>query len=205
MGDPFAAIKKAFNVFNEIGNRMRRLKTDLDDIGTGIKHEILGVGEGLELGATDITHLIEYVFVFVGSYINCGVHFMKNFKTCFMYYLVEIIGQILYLPVRLLIFMIYIVGGGDIQPYVDKGWEWAEKADSYVFNYGQFHIIHFPKSIREKCYVCRRLKQSALARQSNKVKYDFEPGGGIAQVFTKGINEINAAASDIKHVFTDPL
>ena len=205
MADPFAGIKKAFGIFEEIGNRMSRLKVDFEQIGSGIKHEIEGVGEGLIIGTSDITHLVEYTFVFVGSYIQCGVHFLQNFKTCFLYYFVEIIGQILYSPVRLVIFIIYICGFGNMQPHVDGLWMYADKLDSYVYNYGKFHIIHYPKSIREKCYVCKRLKKEVLARQANKVKRDFEPDGDIAQVFNQGINEIKEAGSDMKHVFTDPF
>lgn len=214
MGDPFKPLtdfgknmEKGFGVFKEIGERLKRIKYGFDDIGNGIKNEFKGLGDGLNIGVTDIGRLIEYVFIFTGSYINCSVYFLSNLKGCLFYYLMDLLGQLFYLPVKISLwfFSWFMPKNKVFKKMVDKLWIKVEAADKIVYNYLSFHISHYPKEVRQRCYVCRRLKQHVIVRQGDRVNDDFSKDGAIAQEFAKGINQAKAGGSTIKHALTDPF
>ena len=201
--------KKLPSYFDEVGRRFRLIKTGFDDIFGGIGDEFIGLGAGLELGVSDISKLLEFVFLFVGSYLSCGIYFLTNLKGCLVYYLVESLGQIIYLPVRLIVWFLLIFKI-KLQPIVDKIWIGLEKIDKFCYKFAKFHIIHYPHNIRQRCYVCKRLRmdtrdgsyKSVITRQSADVNYDFSAGGGIAQKFQEGTNRINKGADELKSAFT---
>jgi len=212
--DPFKPLKdfgdnmkKAFGVFQEIGERMKRIKYGFDDIGNGIKNEFKGLGDGLNIGVTDISRLIEYVFIFIGSYITCGVHFITNLKNCLFYYLMDTIGQLMYLPIRITQFLFRIIMPNNkiLDHFINYIWRKVEKLDKIIYGFVGFHICHWPRGVRERCYVCRRLKQHVIVRQGDRVNDDFSKDGAIAQEFQKGINQAKAGGSTIKHALTDPF
>jgi hypothetical protein len=182
ISDAFNVIK---NVFDGVGKVFK-----------GIGEEFDAVGESVEIGVTDIFTLIEFVFIFLGSYIGCGVYFLMNIRNCFFYYLLEILGQILYIPVRICVW-IFSLFSFNLQKYLDIFWSKMEILDRIVYKYGGFHIIHYPRSVRQKCYVCKRLKTQVLVDKSNIIKDDFAPRGRIEQVFNKGINTIREGGNQI--------
>jgi hypothetical protein len=212
MIDGFKKVQDFFDslpgVFKEIKNRLDLIKYGFDDIFGGIGDEFTGLGEGLELGVTDIGAFLEFIFIFLGSYLSCGVYFLTNLKGCIFYYLVEVFGQILYLPVRLIVWFLLLFKL-NLQPTIDKIWVGLEKLDRVVYKYAQVHIIHYPHGVRQRCYVCKRLKldskdgsyKSIITRQGDDVKYDFSPGGGIAQKFSEGTNRINRGGEELKSAF----
>ena len=55
-----------------------------------------------------------------------------------------------------------------------------EKMDTIFYSFFGFHLIYFPKSIREDCFVCKRLKNSAVSKKADDV----------ADTFNKKIPEI---------------
>lgn len=189
-----------------IKKRFSYIKDGFDDIFNGIGDEFNGLGEGLELGVSDIGKFLEFIFIFLASYLSCGIYFLTNLKGCIFYYLVEAFGQILYLPVRLIVnfFLLFKL---NLQPTVDKIWTGLEKLDKVVYKYAKFHIIHYPHSVRQRCYVCKRLRvdsgsyQSIITRQGNDVKYDFAEGGAISQKFTAGTKRIEKGADELKSAF----
>jgi hypothetical protein len=105
------------------------------------------------------------IFTFSYTWMMCLFKNIANIQACFFYYLLEIIGQILYLPIRIILWMVFKCGY-DLYKYEKMGWDVIELIDDNVFYYADFHICHFPKSIREKCYNCKRLKVSALVQHS---------------------------------------
>ena len=176
-----------------------RVKNVFEGIGKvfkGIGQQFDAVGEGVALGVTDISRLIELVFIFLGSYIGCGVYFLVNIKGCLFYYLIEVIGQIFYIPVRITVWFLSLFHL-NLQKYLDMFWEKMEELDKIIYRYGKFHIIHYPRGIRQKCYVCKRLKTRVLSDQASNVKDDFAPDGRIKQIFNRGIDTIREGGRQI--------
>jgi len=184
------SISQVFNVLKNIGEGIGK-------IFRGVGEEFEDVSEGVVVGVIDISTLIEFVFIFLGSYIGCAVYFLTNIKGCLFYYLVEVLGQILYIPVRITVWIFSTFLNVNLQQYVDMFWDSMEKIDQLVYTYAGFHIIHYPRNIRQRCYVCKRLKTQVLSDQAAVVKDDFSPGGHIEQIMMGGINTIRDGAHEI--------
>jgi len=95
------------------------------------------------------------VFAFFGSVftwsfknITCGLEMFMNFRQCFFWYLLEIIGQTLYLPIR---FLVWILG---IQKWEKYTWDKIQAADCAFFDLTGIHIIHYSEDILNRCYKC---------------------------------------------------
>lgn len=84
----------------------------------------------------------------VPSYWNCVSKSISNFKTCIIFYFLEILGQLFYLPFRI-VFWIFCLD--DIERYI---WGLLEEADQYVMGISGWHIIHWPDSVIQDCYSC---------------------------------------------------
>jgi hypothetical protein len=182
-----------------ISDAFNKIKNVFDGIGKifkGIGQEFDAVGESVALGVTDIFTLIEFIFIFLGSYIGCGVYFLMNIRSCLFYYLLEVLGQILYIPVRIIVWILSFLHF-NLQQYLDIFWNKMEILDGLVYKFGGFHIIHYPRGIRQKCYVCKRLKTQVLVNKSNDIKDDFSPGGRIQQIFNRGIDTIREGGNEI--------
>jgi len=100
---------------------------------------------------------------------------MENFTSCIFYYILEIIGKILYFIPMLVFMMLDFIGGkGKIGSKIETNlWSLLEKLDRFTIDQFGFHIIHFPKSIRDKCYNCRRLKPRAFVRKTGEFVDDL--------------------------------
>jgi hypothetical protein len=138
------------------------------------------------------------IFTFAITWIMCLFKNLSNFQVCGFYYVLEIIGQILYLPVRIFLWIAYKFGI-DIYPMETKFWNTIEIVDSYSMRYLTFHISHYPKNIREKCYTCKRLKVSSLVNHSLPlvdVLVDDVP-----KQLVPGIMQIVKGAEELTHPF----
>jgi hypothetical protein len=180
----------------DVGNRIKDVFEGIGKVFKGIGQEFDAVGEGVALGVTDISHLLELVFIFLGSYIGCAVYFLTNIQGCIFYYFIEVIGQILYIPVRITVWF-FSLFHLNLQKYLDMFWVKMEELDKKIYKYAKIHIIHYPRGIRQKCYVCKRLKRRVLSDQASTVKDDFAPDGKIKQIFNKGIDTIRQGGRQI--------
>jgi len=191
MPDKPPSIKQVFGVIKNIFEGVGK-------IFKGIGEEFIDVGEGTVVGVIDITTLFKFTFIFLGTYIGCAVYFLTNIRGCLVYYLVEVFGQILYIPVRITVW-IFSLFSLNLQKPLDTFWDNMESLDQVVYKYVGFHIIHYPRNVRQKCYVCKRLKMKVMSRQAGVVKDDFSPGGRIEQILMGGINTIKDGAYQLTH------
>jgi hypothetical protein len=95
------------------------------------------------------------VFAFFGSVftwcfanITCGLEMFMNFRQCFFWYLLEIIGQTLYLPIR---FLVWLLG---IKTWEKYTWDKIQAADCAFFDLTGIHVIHYSEDILKRCYKC---------------------------------------------------
>ena len=95
------------------------------------------------------------VFAFFGSVftwsfknITCGLEMFMNFRQCFFWYLLEIIGQTLYLPIRFLVWIL------SIQSWEKYTWDKIQAADCAFFDLTGIHVIHYSEDILKRCYKC---------------------------------------------------
>lgn len=158
---------------SDIGKRFTSFFESIPLIFQGVGDQLNGVSEGIKISIDDVFRLIKYIFIFINSYVGCGIYFLTNLKGCFFYYLIEIIGQILYLPIRFILWCSQ-QAGKDLSGSMNKFWNGMEKIDAQCYKMMKIHIIHYPGSIREKCYVCKRLKTIVVKNQTTVINNDFK-------------------------------
>jgi len=146
---------------------------------TGLTDVLLGAAEVFIGTVRTLIHVIpdglDALFTlatFSLSWMMCLFKNISNMQTCLIYYLLEVVGQILYLPFRIFLFLVFQLGV-DLYP-IEKGfWNFVEDADKFILGITGFHISHYPKNIRDQCYNCQRLKISALERHSANLVNDI--------------------------------
>lgn len=167
-----------------------RVGIGLGKIFAGVAREMVELPVGIAVGALGISRFIQTMWVFGISNFFCGMKMMGNFTSCAFYYLLEIIGNILYL-VPMLVFLIsdWISGESKLGSKLEYGiWYYLEIFDRFTISNFGFHIIHFSKSIRDKCYNCRRLKPVAFVRKATDFANDINDP--IIPLATGGIKDI---------------
>jgi len=146
----------------------------------------------------DTLDFIVTLFVFSYTWMMCLFKNIKNIQVCFFFYLLEIIGQILYLPIRIFLFLMSLI---KINLYKKEEaiWEMVEYLDTIVFAKTHMHICHYPKNIREQCYNCKRLKVSTLAEHAAPFIEDIFIV--VPNNLGPGISRIVKGATEVMHPF----
>jgi hypothetical protein len=162
---PFKPLIDFFNKVKKFADSLpRRLKnfaSAFENLGKGLGNFFTSTAKSLEIGVPDIFNVI-------GSVGECAVKRVTNFKTCVIWYIMEIIGSTLYsIFVGLPVFVLKLCTGIDLQPYIDIVFCYLEELDKLVYNYTCFHFMHFPDWVIEKCYAC------AYNRHIKKLNKDF--------------------------------
>jgi hypothetical protein len=193
----FAVIE---SFFKDFVNRMKKMGNALKDIFGGIGTEFTGLGEGLNLGFTNIGVLFKWTGEFVFSYITCGIQYIRNLHRCIFFYVLDTLGYTMYsifigIPLWILITFMKI----DLYKNMDNLWDKIYEYDAYIYGYTGFHIAHYPKNIRNLCYNCKRMKINALKNKVSEINNDFlvkMPG-----LLNKGVVEMNRGGDDFLSAF----
>jgi hypothetical protein len=190
--------KKISGPFEDFFNRMRRVGDGMKDIFEGIGDEFVGLGTGLRLGFTDIGLLLEYTGEYMITNILCGLKMLFSLPFCAFFYMMDIFGQILYMPIRILLFLIYSSVSKNIYELETYVWKQIRAMDNIVFENIGYYLTRWPKNIRDQCYNCKRLKLSVLQRKADDVNTDFRVrmpdllGGGVKRMMYGGDEILSA-------------
>ena len=189
-GDIGRFIKKVGKIFSAIG----KIGQGAVEVVGGVGQEIVSAPVGIYLTWVQAVIFIQTVWVFAFTNLNCVMRMMNNASYCAFFYILDILGQMLYLIPRLIIFALNLIGLPATE--WEKGiWDILEDIDKWCIDHIGIHIIHFPKSIRETCFNCRRLKPTAFVSKAQKtaeaIRDPIVPllTGGIGLMF-KGMNRI---------------
>jgi hypothetical protein len=194
----FGFIKRLFGLLTiaiQVGIGLAR-------IFKGVAREMIELPAAISIGAIGASRFIQSVWVFGISNFFCGMKLMGNFTSCALYYLLEIIGSILYL-IPTLVFMVldWLTGARKLGTLIESTvWSLLEKLDRMTIDNLGFHVIHFPKSVRDKCYNCRRLKPIAFVRKATDFASDINDP--IIPLATGGIQDIFNGFKRIVNAFT---
>ena len=153
--------------------RFRNLGASFENIFNGFIAEFVALGYALELGYNSISELVYYGTIYLESYLSCVIKILSNFIQCAPFFIFDVIGQILYLPIRILLWLFSTFIGIDLYSREKQVWAGLEKMDYELYPYIGFHFIYYPKHIRENCYVCIRLKADTVKRKNRE---DFTKG-----------------------------
>jgi len=136
--------------------------------------------------------------VFSISWMLCLFKNIGNMQTCIFYYLLEAIGQILYLPVRIFLFFASQIGI-NFYPLETRFWNFIEYLDTLAIGSIGFHISHYPRNIRDQCYNCKRLKVSTLMAHSDPLVKDITQV--VPRNLSPGITQIIQGGTELMHPF----
>ena len=197
----FSGIKKLVEIPIFIIPRLGKIATGvvdgLEDIFNGVVQEFEEFPKGAWYTVLDLSVLFQYTGTFLLSNFLCAMKAMSNIKSCFMFYLIEMMGTIMYSPIAIFIFILSLFRIPSYS-WEKQFWDKMEVFDQFVYNYCQFHIIHYPKSIRETCYNCVRLKPTVFAQYISEFINDVEDPifgllfGGLEKMFSGFLNMLMA-------------
>ena len=140
--------KKVDEFFKSIPCRIRHFNGGFKEIGMGLKSQFDNLGKSLKLGFSDI-------FSLIGTLGTCGIHFLKNLGNCIFYYILEMIGHIIY--TIMFVFPMYVIKsitGIDMMSFVNQLWKMLYYLDNLIHSVTSMHFMHYPDSIIKQCYTC---------------------------------------------------
>jgi hypothetical protein len=177
---PIDGIDKMIADINEIvcfikilPKRLQNIQHGVNNIFVGIVEQFEALGTAIELGYKDTKNLLIYTGEFVNTYIQCMVKMIKNFYKCAIFYVLEVFGKLLMLPFRIFMWIAYTYFRVDLYSLEQGVWDIINWIDKIVFSFIGIHFAHYPKSIREDCYTCVRLKREAVREKANDLDYTF--------------------------------
>ena len=153
----------------KLGPRVENIGYGLEEIFVGIGYQFVELGEGIGESIEGTGEVLHYSFEYLKRYIICSVKFLKNLYKCIFFYILHAIGKLLYLPVRIVLWIMYTFLRFDAYGIEKQVWDGLETLDTMFFELFEVHIIHYPKKIRDDCYTCIRLKSSAVGNKSREV------------------------------------
>jgi len=194
-----STVKNAINSFKNI-KTARKIGIGISAITAAFALQAAGAKEGSSLAFDDMVLLIKYTFEFIKTHMVCGVFFAKNIRQCILYYVIDAIFQIIYLPIRIFKFFFYVFTGSTMLDDAEKGIiSILDKIDTVWFTFTKFHFLYWPKQVRDDCYNCKRLKVSALGSKARDVADDFT--NTLPGMFTRGFGAMHSAMEKLKNPF----
>lgn len=94
----------------------------------------------------------EWTIVIFGDVIK----FFTNFTGCFFWYMLDIIGKILYLPITFIIWIFDKFGISMLKDIEKNVWEILHKISCKVYEFTSIHLIYFPQNVINKCYTFKK-------------------------------------------------
>ena len=93
--------------------------------------------------------VVVLIFKSLFSYLECGFDMVVNLPRCWYYYALDLVGQLIYLPIR---FVVWLFSLEEIENAI---WDYVDEADDMVKEATGYTLIHYSDSIIKKCYSCK--------------------------------------------------
>lgn len=202
MANPLKAIGSFLKMIPKLISIITEVVMGIKDIFLGLAREFQEFPQGAYYFGVHVAIFIQYLGVFMFTNLFCAMQMIQNFTSCFFWYALDIFGKILYLvpQVFILFFSLLGVPARDIEKQI---WDGLESLDRIVVDASGYHLIHFPKSIRDKCYNCKRLSTNALIGRAADAFEDINDPilplmtGGLVDMFNGARRSVNALLSPI--------
>lgn len=141
-------------VDEEEDNKNHKKREGAKDIFAGIKKAFTKVGDTIKKGVlkpiagwfNKIIKPIIYIF----DSVECGVKKIESLFVCAKWYLLQLLGIILYFPYHALF---YLVG---FTKYENMAWKYIYQGDTIFYNLTGYHFAHYSDEVTNLCYNCCR-------------------------------------------------
>lgn len=97
---------------------------------------------------TGFFNIIIKPILYIFDSVECGVHKIENIFVCFKWYLLQMIGVIIYFPYRIIF---YLTGLTRVEKSI---WKMVDKGDSFFYDFTGYHFAHFQDDVTNLCYKC---------------------------------------------------
>jgi hypothetical protein len=203
IGDIINGIKNMIKTFKQIicflstvPTRIENINAGFGNIFKGINTEFEAIGKSFKMGTESVGTLSVYIGELINTYVGCGFQFFENFFECIFYYLVDITLYILYLPILLILWLFKSLLGLDFSYIVTRTYNGLQELNDFLYPIIGFQIIHWPSQVRKDCYLCKRLKVSAVEKKAVNVGTTFKTKipqnfGKSRAMFSKGRKQFN--------------
>lgn len=201
INDAIKPIKDILNTFKRIicfmeafPHRIRDVRNGVIDITDGIGKQIKATGDAATLAFDNIDDFADAIGLLISTYSECVTKFITHLIPCILFYTLD---SILFL----LKSIIYLIAWGIIGFFYTFLLGLDNPVDIYLEAFNDLiSYIHYPKEIREMCYICKTLKPDVIKNKASNIDRIFKKeipalfGVGNELIMT-GANKINAAAT----------
>ena len=188
-----------------VSKRVSNINAGFENIFNGINAEFDAIGKGFGMGVESISLFGLYIGEFIKTYSVCGFKFVSNFFGCAFYYIIDIfiycLKTIIYFFVQSLYWIIFTLFKIDVSYVEEQVYLALSEIDKIISPYLGFKIldIHWPKSVREKCYICKRLKSSAVKNKATNIGVTFNEK--IPNLFGKSRGMMRRGRHQFEEIF----
>jgi len=188
-----------------VSKRVSNINAGFENIFNGINAEFDAIGKGFGMGVESISLFGLYIGEFIKTYSVCGFKFAANFFGCAFYYIIDIfiycLKTIIYFFVQSLYWIIFTLFKIDVSYVEEQVYLALSEIDKIISPYLGFKIldIHWPKSVREKCYICKRLKSSAVKNKATNIGVTFNEK--IPNLFGKSRGMMRRGRHQFEEIF----
>jgi hypothetical protein len=169
------------------------------DVITGLGMAFVGTLESLDIIVPDIFDGIITFGTFMLTNIICLAKGIGTLPECIFFYIIDTIIQLIYLPIRLVLWAVYTFAKIDLYSVQNKIFLLAKDFNDFIYSIIGFDLIYWPQSIRNKCYNCKRLKVSVMVNKADQLGNDFMYK--VAPRIWPGIERVMQGAQEIMNPF----
>lgn len=171
----------------------------ITDVVIGLGEAFVGTLESLDIIIPDIFDGIITFGTFLLTNIICLARGIGSLPECIFFYIIDTIIQLIYLPIRLVLWFVYTFLKINLYSIQNRIWGIAQYINDFVYTLVGFDLIYWPQSIRNKCYNCKRLKVSVMVNKADQLGNDFMTK--IAPRIWPGLERVMQGAQEIMHPF----
>jgi len=147
-------IDKGFKTFGKLidKNVGKPIKGGFKSMIKGFK-SIGGIFKIVIRGFIRVALFVWKIFIWVAMWVMCAFNKILQLPQCFLWYFLEFLGFVFYLPFRILFAIIDLIVPG-FNKIIYEGWCFLYRLDSSVYSTTGYHFMHYPDEIINKCYKC---------------------------------------------------
>ena len=155
---------------NEIPTRVLLLTNGVGLLFEGIANQLATIGDSNNKNTEETNKALTYSAAYVRSSFLCLLNFLKVFHKCFIYYFIDFIRRVLYLPIACILWLLQNVCKMNIKPIEDFLKTIANALDNAAYSLIKIKIFSFSEDVIKNCFTCIKVRKDVVLEQTKKQK-----------------------------------